>query len=115
MNISYTWKITGLRAKDISDDRKNTVVQTYWEKTGTDDQGNTGTFLGATPLEVDPEADSHVPFDELTEEIVIGWIQEHIQVSAEYHINDEIQKQISEKRESVSDVMLSWKVISTPK
>lgn len=45
--MNYIWKLTSLKRKDSSD-LKNIIVQTHWEKTGTDENGNTGTFVGVT-------------------------------------------------------------------
>ena len=61
MAITYTWEVTSLKVKDVSDTKANAVVQTYWKKIGTDENGNTGTFSGATPFTVDP-TDNSGPF-----------------------------------------------------
>lgn len=97
--ITYTWKLTGLKRKD-SADLNNIIVQTYWQKIGTDENGNTGIFDGATPFDlstVDPN--NFVKYEDLTEEMILGWIQAEINKNDRYntHINDQIQKQIDEK------------------
>ena len=68
--MEYTWKIKSLKTANANG-ITNAVVQTYWEKIGTDEDGNTGTFNGATPFklaEVDPK--KFTPFEELTETVV---------------------------------------------
>lgn len=114
MNITYTWKIKNLKVRD-ENGKPNAVVQTYWEKIGTDEQGNTGVFSGATPFtaeNVAPEA--FIPFEQLTEEIVLGWIQNVVVGSYEEHVNDQILKQITEKRNPISDVPLPWAPAPAP-
>ncbi len=49
MAIEYTWAVTPLKQKPKGEN-ENAVVQTYWTKTGTDEDGNEGSFSGATPF-----------------------------------------------------------------
>ena len=109
MPITYTWKITGLKTKDVNG-KPSAVVQTYWEKTGTDESGNTGTFSGATPFTVDPSDYSgpFVPFQELTEQIVIDWIKTIVVGDYEEHVNGKIAEQISQKITPVVESTMPW-------
>lgn len=106
----YTWKVTGIKTRNEGD-YQNAVVQTYWTKTGTDEDGNEGVFNGATPFTTTtmPEGSTFVPFAELTEEIVLGWIKAAV-VSYEDHINEQIQKQIDQKKAPVEEPTLPWVV-----
>ena len=94
----YTWKIKSLKKQDDPSAQINDIiVQTYWECTGTDEAGNSGTFNGATPFEpdqVDPTA--FTSYENLTEAQVIGWIQNVVNTNPSYkaHIDEQIQKQI---------------------
>jgi beta-glucosidase/6-phospho-beta-glucosidase/beta-galactosidase len=102
MSMTYTWEVTGL--KNTSD---GTVVQTYWKKTGTDSDGNVGTFSGATPFNNgDPDSDDYVAFAALTETDVLGWIQAIVVGDYETHVNGQIQKQIDQL--AVSDADMPW-------
>ena len=96
--MNYTWKITNIKRKDTQD-LSNIIVQTYWKKIGTDDDGNIGEFDGATPFDlstVDPN--NFVAYDDLTEEIVLSWIQSVVVDEYETHVNEQIAKQIEEKK-----------------
>lgn len=106
--MEYTWKINSLKVKDEGPNT-NAVVQTYWEKTGTDTNGNIGTFSGATPFtSVDVPEGEFIPLAQLTEEIVLGWIQGAINADYEAHINAEIQKQIDAIIDPIQEVDLPW-------
>jgi len=109
MSIAYTWKVTGLKTRDI-ENKPSAVVQTYWTKTGTDDDGNTGTFHGATPFTVDPNDESgpFIPFDQLTEQNVLDWIQTIVVGHYEEHVNAQIQKQIDEKKNPIIEATMPW-------
>ena len=67
MAITYEWNVTSMKVVDANN-LENVVIQTYWSKTGTDEDGNSGMFSGATPLPlstVDPG--NFVPYDQLTQ------------------------------------------------
>ena len=110
MAITYTWKVTSLKVKDVSDARPSAVVQTYWQKIGKDENGNQGTFSGATPFTLDPNDDSgpFIPFADLTEENVLDWIKTVVVGSYEEHVNGKIQEQIDEKINPVTEQSLPW-------
>ena len=104
--MTYTWKVNSMRTADVNG-VQDAVIQTYWTKTGTSEDGSTGSFMGATPFSkdsIDPE--KFVPFAELTEEIVLGWIQATITGEYEAHINERIARQIAEK--AAKEVQLPW-------
>lgn len=122
MAITYTWKVTGVKTKNQVNEEGETlqdaVVQTYWQKTGTDENGNDGSFSGATPFTAaNVSQGSFVPFASLTEEIVLGWIQSVVSGDYEEHVNGKIAKQIDEKVNEVSESSLPWAtepVLETP-
>lgn len=107
MTITYTWAVTGMKATTVGSE-SNYVVQTYWTKTGTDASGNTGTFSGATPFTPDPQQSDFTPFDQLTQEIVLGWIQPVVTGPYEDHVNGVIAKQIADKVNPVVEPPLPW-------
>lgn len=109
MAITYTWEVTGLKKKDEGSNT-DAVVQTYWTKTGTDDDGNTGVFSGATPFS-SVDADPFIPFADLTEANVLSWIKAEADVdgsSYQEHINAQIQKQIDDQITPVVDADMPW-------
>lgn len=111
MAITYKWEVTGIKVASVNE-TPNVIVQTYWKKTGTDEDGNEGSFSGATPFSSDsmPENTTFIPFDELTEEIVLEWIKAIVVGAYENHVNEQILKQINDKKNPVVDATLPWKV-----
>jgi hypothetical protein len=109
MAITYTWKVTSLKTK-TEGANQDAVVQTYWDKIGTDDAGNTGTFSGATPFTSTTmtNGSTFVPFSELTEAIVLTWIKAVVVGGYEEHVNAQIQKQIDQKLNPVSEASMPW-------
>lgn len=100
MSITYTWEVTSLKTR-TEGNNENAVVQTYWKKIGTDEDGHTAAFEGATPFTSTnvPEGE-FIPFEELTEEIVLGWIQAVVVGDYEQHVNSKIQQKIDEQHTS---------------
>jgi hypothetical protein len=116
MAITYTWAVTSLKTR-TEGSNENAVVQTYWKKTGTDENGNTGEFSGATPFTTTtmPEGSTFIPLAELTEAIVLGWIQAVVIGSYEEHVNGMIAKQIAEKATPITETPMPWApVTETP-
>ena len=98
MSLTYTWSIKSLKKQDDpSTELNDIIVQTYWECTGTDENGNSGTFNGATPFEPEQvDTANFTAYENLTEAQVIGWIQSVVNANPGYkvHIEEQIQKQI---------------------
>jgi hypothetical protein len=109
MAITYTWKVTSLKTK-TEGTNQDAVVQTYWEKIGTDNAGNTGTFSGATPFTSTTmtNGNTFVPFSDLTEDIVLTWIKAVVVGGYEEHVNAQIQKQIDTKISPVAEANMPW-------
>ena len=113
MAITYTWEITSLKTKNetLGDGvvLPNAVCQTYWKKIGTNENGNEGTFSGATPFSAaNLTEENFKQFDTLTEEIVLGWIQAIVVGGYEEHVNGQIQKQIDEKVTPITESAMPW-------
>lgn len=102
MAITYAWEITNLRKANTLNTLENVVVHVRWKKVGTDENGTTGEFTGATPLTA-PDSD-FIPYEELTKEQVLGWIQNIVIGSYEQHVNEQIEKQIIKKNDPWVDV-----------
>ena len=115
MALTYEWKLTGLKKQDTAD-LSDLVIGTRWELKGTNEAGVFGTFSGATPLDI-PDADEpgYIAYADLTETQVLGWVKNIVSGSGagNYmdHINEQIEKQISEKTYTLLEVQendLPW-------
>ena len=101
MAFTYTYSVRNLKVKDevnaAGETLTNAVVQTYWDIVGTDEEGNEGSFTGATPFSAaNVPAGSFTAFEDLEEATVIGWITNVIDSDPGYkaHIDMQIQKEI---------------------
>jgi len=111
MSLTYTWMVTGMVAATVTD-LSDVVINVRWTCTGTNENGIQGAFPGATPLkttDIDPV--TFVPYDQLTETLVLSWVQPIVMGNADYwnHINTQINKQIADKEANVNiNTSLPW-------
>lgn len=92
-DVTYTWKLTGMKAND-----DGAIFQTYWNFTGTHKDGREGTFPGATPFDVSKlDTKKMIQYENLTEETVLEWIQNEVNSNETYkaHIEQKVQEQIN--------------------
>ncbi len=110
MAYTYEWKLTGLK-KQNSTDLENVIVGTQWKVTATDEDGNKGEFVGATPFpinSVDPE--NFTSYENLTESQVLDWVKNYVSGSNKAtnywdHISERIEKQMDESRNPITNLL----------
>lgn len=116
MGYTFNWKLVGLK-KSTSEEIPNAVIGTNWTVTGTDEDGNQGTFTGATPFKISEiDINNYTQYSDLTEEQVLGWVKNVVsgsQNSTNYwnHIQGVISKEINSKKYTyteVSNIDLPW-------
>ena len=111
MALTLSWEVTGVKTNNQinsdGDTLTDAVVQTYWTVTGTDADGNEGSFAGATPFSAENvPASSFVGFADLTEATVLGWIQAVVVGGYMDHVQEQIQKQIDSA--TIQEPDLPW-------
>jgi hypothetical protein len=98
--INYTWKIKNLWTKTI-DGQQDYVVIAAYDVTGVD--GEFTSSLSNTAQFSTASVSSFVPYADLTEEIVLGWIQSELGENGVLSITACIEGQIeSQKNPPVS-------------
>ena len=108
MAITYTWAVKNIKTA-TEGSNADAIVNTYWELTGTDETGVSGTFQGATPFtSVNVPAGQFIKFEELTEETVLGWIQPVVTGEYERHVKAQIQKKIDQEKGQRAYKAMPW-------
>jgi len=117
MALTIEYKVTSLKVKDEVNSEgvtlSNAVCQTYWKATGTDANGITGEFSGATPFSAATIASAKFKdFADLQEEDVVSWIKAVVEGDAAYkaHVEQQIQKQIDAA--SVREETMPWSTVA---
>lgn len=113
MALTLSYAVTGLKVKDEVNNEgvtlTNAVCQTYWKVTGTDTDGNTAEWSGATPFSAASVSQANfADFASLTEDTVRGWITAVVEADASYeaHIREQLQRQIDQ--EITTEPTMPW-------
>jgi hypothetical protein len=102
--MEYTWAITSIKKGDVAG-LSDVLLHVRWTLTGTDKDGDSGTFQGATPLDPPNEGqEGFTAFEDLTEAKVIEWVQAVVVGSYKDHVDGQIAKQIAAIKTPVVEV-----------
>lgn len=95
--INYTWTISALDIVVKEGDLEKVVNTIHWRYKGEDATDNKLVYevYGAQGVSVEDGLD-FIPYEELTEEIVIGWLEAELDV-------EELQKNISDNIENLKN------------
>lgn len=98
--MTYSWTIikfeTRNQTNSLGESLDNAVVTVKWKRDGVDGEGNTASVLGYTVLSAESVAQADfVAFDSLTEELVIGWIENAISADKLTEYDSSIQEKIN--------------------
>ena len=72
--ITYDWNCKTVDVHPQEEGETDVVYNVHWIVTGTEGD-YTATSIGTQTVAVDPET-PFIPFDELTNEVVVGWCKE---------------------------------------
>lgn len=99
MAITYEWKIAELeRYAD-----NGGVFVAHYTCSGTDDiTGTSASNYGAIHFTPNPDNEGFVPFDELTEEIVIGWVKGQTEDDSE-NLGAKVEAAIARKIDMINN------------
>ena len=109
MTITHTWKITSVKTK-TEGTYANTIVQVYWNKIGTDENGKVGVFSGVTPFSTTTmsDGDIFIPYIKLTEETVLKWVKDIVVADYEQVVNTQIARNIADNVVPVIELSIPW-------
>jgi len=73
MTITYTWSVS--KMKTLQEPQSNFVSSVDWTLVAKD--GDLKVFTQSN-IDLDPSSNTFTPYEQLTEEIVIGWVKEKL-------------------------------------
>jgi hypothetical protein len=107
MANTYNWRINALDAKIHENDLDNVIYTIHWSFIGQDDSekpvlaSSIGT-LGVQYTEENP----FIPYEDLTKEDVVGWLEDGLDVDS---MKENIDKQIELKKNPIDETLYpSW-------
>jgi hypothetical protein len=101
MATTFTWKISQLE-REVSD---GFVYTAHYVIDASDSSYNAGAY-GSIGLER-PETEL-IPFDSLTEEIVVGWVKEKLTAEKVSEVEAALQSQLDEKHAPSKAAGVPW-------
>ncbi len=104
MALVYEWKVLEIQTT-TEGSNNDSVVNVEWKKSGYDENGAEGFFLGTTPL-TSVSTSNFIPFKDLTEAQVLSWVQASITPELEELIEHSIQRILAESysiKQTVTD------------
>jgi len=99
----YNWKISQLDAKIHQDNLDNVIYIIHWSYLATDDSVEpiTVNLSGAMGVEY-KEGDPFIPYNDLTKDVVVGWLENNLDVDA---LKLNLDKQIEIKKNPVDEYL----------
>jgi hypothetical protein len=109
MATTYTWKVANLD-RTVADGKVNTVHYTVSALSDqVDPNSESGEFFSAGAYgSLGFDGDVTVPYADLTEEVVVGWVKEHFGAEKVAEIEAALQAQIDEKVTPTKAAGLPW-------
>jgi len=102
MTTSFNWAVANLERHTADG-----VVYTVHYTVNADDGTYSAGAYGSLGLEA-PEPDNLIPFDQLTEEIVVGWVKDKFGEEKVAEIEQALQAQIDEKHAPTKAAGVPW-------
>jgi hypothetical protein len=93
--ITYTWDINKIYAKPLSNGLINVIHSIDWSYTGIDENNNTASIQVPITLP-EPSDENFIPYDDITEEMVISWLESILNV-------EDLQQGIIDKIENIKN------------
>jgi len=78
---TYNWVISAVECKVKEGDLKDAIFVAHWRFNATNEDGISAEVYGAESLE-SPDPKDFTPFDDITTEQVIGWLEASMDVDA---------------------------------
>ena len=95
------WKINTL---EYTNDNDKGVVTAHWDVTLTDGDYSARRY-GSCSFQPEPSSEGYIAFDDLTEEIVLGWVKAEV---GEEDVEASITAQIEAKKNPATLKGLAW-------
>lgn len=93
LDLNYTWLVTSLDSYMTSSGETDVVFRVRYNLTGTTGSYS-GSFSGAQPVTYSSGSE-FVPFNQLTNDIVVGWVTASLMPGTFEHMTGSIEKQIN--------------------
>jgi len=104
MSITFNWSINKMQVMPAQGDKTNVVTKAEWFVTAIDQNNNSTSSTGTCNLSL---GDTFTPFEDLTEQQVLGWCfaSENFKANTETQLTEQIARQLTQKQ---TEPTLPW-------
>lgn len=111
MAITYKWEVMHFNLVDL-EGKPDSIVEIFWRKTGTDEDGNVGAYNGETRFNPEIIKEANVAFsnfNKLKEKTVLKWVEDSINVNLMMLIDETIQNNLNRNKYKIRISDVPWK------
>jgi hypothetical protein len=101
MTIKCSWIINAMVCHAEMDGKTDVVFNVAWERQGVDDNGQSASVAGETPIQLDMQA-QFVPYADLTKTQVAAWVEAALGKDQLSAIDDEVKAKVLQKTQMQS-------------
>jgi len=103
MANTYSWKINALDAKIHENDLDNVIYTVHWSFIGQDDSEEpvSASSIGTLGVQY-TEENPFIPYEDLTKEDVVGWLEDGLDVDS---MKENLDNQIELKKNPVDETL----------
>lgn len=110
--MTYTWEILKFATRDQTNSSgavlQDSVVSIQWRRSGMDADGNVASVVGYTVMTAEEvEENAFIPFNDLTESDVVGWLESVLSPQKLQDYDNTIQDKIN--RRVTTEKAVPWK------
>lgn len=113
--MTYTWEILKFATRDQTNSSgavlQDSVVSIQWRRSGMDADGNVASVVGYTVMTAEEvEENAFIPFNDLTESDVVGWLESVLSPQKLQDYDNTIQDKIN--RRVTTEKAVPWKQLT---
>lgn len=101
MTVTYKWSITSMESYKDKDGYKDVVFDCHWNVTATDGETASSAY-GSIAIPID-NISKFIPYSDLTEDLVIGWVKDALTESVVKDIEDGLSGNINVLNNPISE------------
>lgn len=107
MGVEISWSIKQMVTGTTDSGQSGYVYEVVWDAVG-NYNGKTTDRCATVRLNVDPNAENFIPYDELTEAIVLGWVFDALGPDGVSTIEMSITEQLMESGNGLEAPPIPW-------
>lgn len=112
---TYTWKIAALEAYATQSSYLDVVYNIHWRYNATTGSYSSEVYGVQSVSPYNPDSGSFIPYDQLTQEVVVGWLTESMGEDRINQLTASLDRNIEDQIKPVTLILTPpWNIAPTP-